>query len=209
MPIHSLIQGIGIGILVSAPLGPIGVLVIQKTLNKGKTSGLITGFGAASADIFYAIIAAFGVAIITNFLQTYQSEIRLIGGVVLMFFAYHTFTTNVLKQFKANIIGKKNFLADYFSTFFLTASNPVPFIVFGISFASLDMSKKNIYDIMIIVLGIIAGAVLWWIFLVSIINAFRHKFRLKQLWWVNKITGVLIALFSIFIVLSVFFNITP
>jgi len=209
MSIYLFIQGIGIGILVSAPLGPIGVLVIQKTLNKGKLSGFITGMGAATADTFYAIIAGFGVAIITKFINVYQQEIRIIGGVILIGFAYYTFNSNVSKQVKASSKGNKNFLTDYLSTFFLTISNPIPFVVFGISFASIGMAEKNMFDVLIIVLGVVSGAVLWWISLVSFVNIFRRKFKLKQLWWINKITGVVVALFAIFVLVSAYYNFLP
>jgi len=209
MSIYSFIQGIGIGILVSAPLGPIGVLVIQKTLNKGKSSGFITGMGAATADTFYAIIAGFGVAIITKFLNSYQQEIRIIGGIILLGFAYYTFNSNVTKQVRASSEGKKNYLADYLSTFLLTISNPIPFVVFGISFASLGMVEKQMVDILIIVLGVVSGAVLWWLGLVSFVNIFRRKFKLKQLWWINKITGIVVALFAIFVLVSAYFNFLP
>ena len=209
MSIYSIIQGIGIGILVSAPLGPIGVLVIQKTLNKGKLSGFITGMGAATADTFYAIIAGFGVAIITKFLNAYQQEIRVIGGIILIGFAYYTFNSNVSKQVRASSKGNKNFLTDYLSTFFLTISNPIPFVVFGISFASLGMAEKEMFDVLIIVLGVVSGAVLWWLSLVSFVNIFRKKFKLKQLWWINKITGIVVALFAVFVLVSAYYNFLP
>lgn len=206
MSIYSFIQGIGIGILVSAPLGPIGVLVIQKTLSKGRNSGFITGIGAATADSFYAVIAGFGVAIITKFLTAYQHEIRIIGGLILIGFAYYTFNSSVAKQVRSNSVGKKNYLADYLSTFILTISNPIPFVVFGISFASLGMADKQLINVLIVVFGVISGAVLWWFGLVSFVNIFRRRFKLKQLWWINKITGIVVALFAIFVLVSAFYN---
>ena len=209
MSIYSFIQGIGIGILVSAPLGPIGVLVIQKTLSKGRNSGFITGMGAATADTFYAVIAGFGVAIITLFLNAYQQEIRVVGGVILLGFAYFTFNSNVAKQVRASSVGKQNYFTDFLSTFLLTMSNPIPFVVFGISFASLGMADKELHNVVIVVLGVISGAVLWWFGLVSFVNVFRHKFKLKQLWWINKITGIVVALFAVFVLVSAYFNFIP
>ncbi len=193
--------------MVSAPLGPIGIMVIQRTLNKGKLSGLFTGFGAASADIFYAFIAGFGVAFITKILNQYQDQIRVIGGIVLLIFAYTTFTTNVTKQIRKRKVGKQNYYADFFSTLFLTISNPVPFVVFGIAFASMNMAELSWSSILVILLGVVAGALSWWFGLVYFVNIFRHKFRLKQLWWVNKITGIIVAVFAIFILVTVIFNI--
>jgi len=165
--------------------------------------------GAATADVFYAIIAGFGVAIITRFLNSYQQEIRIIGGVILIGFAYYTFNSSVSKQLRDNSVGKKNYLADYLSTFVLTISNPIPFVVFGITFASLGMAEKELINVLVIVVGVVTGAVLWWFTLVSFINIFRQKFKLKQLWWINKITGVVVALFAIFVLVSSFFNFIP
>ena len=206
MSILSFIQGIGIGLMVSAPLGPIGILVIQRTLNKGKISGFFTGLGAAAADIFYAFIAGFGIAFITKLLTEYQDQIRIVGGLVLLIFAYTTFTANVTKQIRKRKAGKQNYYADFFSTFFLTISNPVPFVVFGIAFATLSMAQLNWSSVLVILGGVVSGAILWWFGLVSFVNMFRAKFKLKQLWWVNKITGIIVAAFAVFIFITVFFN---
>ena len=88
-------EGIVLGILVSAPLGPIGVLTIQRTINKGRNSGIMTGLGALTADTFYAALAGFGVSIITKFISNHQLSFRIVGGMILLFFL-DTMNFNIL-----------------------------------------------------------------------------------------------------------------
>jgi threonine/homoserine/homoserine lactone efflux protein len=203
---HLLFEGIILGILVSAPLGPIGVLTIQRTINKGRRSGMFTGLGALTADIFYASLAGFGISIITDFISNHQTSFRIGGGFVLLFLAYKIFFTNVPQQVRNKQLGKNNYFSDFISTFILTLSNPLTIIFFGLAYASIGVKNSfNIESLMILIGGISAGAALWWFGLVSIISIFKKRFKLRQLWWINKITGTLIAVFSIFIIISVFF----
>jgi len=199
-------EGIVLGILVSAPLGPIGVLTIQRTINKGRNSGIITGLGALTADTFYAALAGFGVSIITKFISNHQLSFRVVGGMILLFLAYKIFNTNISEQVKNRKIGKNNYISDFISTFLLTISNPLTIIFFGLAYGSIGV--KNDFDLerlLMLIAGISTGAAIWWLGLVSIISIFKDKFRLKQLFWINKITGILIALFAISIVVSVAF----
>ncbi len=199
-------EGIVLGILVSAPLGPIGVLTIQRTINKGRNSGIITGLGALTADTFYAALAGFGVSIITKFISNHQLSFRIIGGFILLFLAYKIFNTNISEQVKNRKIGKNNYISDFISTFLLTISNPLTIIFFGLAYGSIGVrSTFDLERLLMLIAGISTGAAIWWFGLVSIISIFKDKFRLKQLWWINKITGILIAVFAILIVLSVAF----
>ena len=203
---HFFFEGIIFGILVSAPLGPIGVLTIQRTINKGRNSGIFTGLGALTADTFYAALAGFGVAIITDFIESHQVSFRIIGGIILLLLAYKIFSTNITEQVKNRKLGRTNYFSDFISTFMLTLSNPLTIIFFGLVYASIGI--KNSFDmqsLLSLIIGISTGAAIWWLGLVSIISIFKDKFRLRQLWWINKITGILIAIFSVFIIVSVAF----
>ena len=203
---HFFFEGIIFGVLVSAPLGPIGVLTIQRTINKGRNSGIFTGLGALTADTFYAALAGFGVSIITNFLENYQIAFRSIGGLILLLLAYKIFNTNITEQVKNRKLGKTNYFSDFISTFMLTLSNPLTIIFFGLAYASIGVeSSFNLETLLSLIVGISTGAAIWWFGLVSIISIFKDKFRLRQLWWINKITGILIAIFSLFIIVSVAF----
>ena len=199
-----IIAGIAAGLLISVPLGPVGVLIIRKTLNKGRYAGYFGGMGATIADTFFAIIAGFGVSIITDFIDSFQKEIRIGGGLILMVLAYRIFRSNVVQQIKQQ--GKKSTLwADFMHTYFLTLSNPLTIIVIGAIFAAGGPGKDaGQAEILTLILGVAMGASSWWLTLVTLVNLFRKKIRLKTLWYLNKITGILIFAFGTFIMLSAF-----
>jgi threonine/homoserine/homoserine lactone efflux protein len=199
-----IIAGIAAGLLISVPLGPVGVLIIRKTLNRGRYAGYFGGAGATLADTFFAIIAGFGVSIITNFIDDYQTEIRIVGGIILMILAYRIFTSSVVEQIRQK--GKKSTLwADFMHTYFLTLSNPLTIIVIGAIFAAGGPGKDaGQVEILTLIIGVFAGASSWWLTLVTLVNLFRKKIRLKSLWYLNKITGVIIFLFGVFVMLTAF-----
>ena len=95
-----IIKGIIIGILVSAPMGPIGMLCIQRTLNKGRWHGFITGLGAALSDVIYASLTCLGMGVVVNFVETNQAPLQLIGSIVLGFFGYYIYQSNPVKSLK-------------------------------------------------------------------------------------------------------------
>lgn len=200
------LQGMVIGVLVSIPMGPIGVLCVQRTLQNGRQSGLISGFGAATADSFFAAIAGFGLSIIANFFAANQFYIMLIGAVVLLYFGFKLFFTNTIKQArKQQRIKQNNFFTDFISVFFLTLSNPVTIIFFGVVFAGLGIVKSNPDLLFILIAGIFAGAVSWWLILSSLVNMFRKYFRLRILFYINKFAGVLIIAFGLMAMFNAFY----
>ena len=198
------IKGIIIGVSVSAPLGPIGMLCLQRTLNKGKFVGFVSGIGAAFADTFYAILAGFGVSLISNFLNTYQLYFRIIGGAILLFLGIHMYFTNPVNQFRKPP-KKRNFVGYFASTFALTISNPITIIFFGAVFAAFATTSTN-FETFLLIAGVFSGAIAWWFTIVSITNIFRNKIKLRNLYWINKITSILIILFALFAAISVFFE---
>ena len=207
MGIMIFINGMILGFSASVPLGPIGLICIQKTLNSGRWAGLVSGAGSATSDTFFAIIAAFGISFISNFIEQQQFILRMIGGIILVVVGLKIFLTNPAIQIRKQRRGKNNLLGDFISIFLLTLSNPITFLVFGAVFASSGFIKEeNTFpDLVQIVVGVFVGAMLWWFILTTFINMFRAKFRLKRLWWINKITGAVIVLFGIVIVAVLFF----
>ena len=202
-----LIKGIIVGIAVSAPMGPIGVLCVQKTVNKGKALGFYSGLGAATADTFYAIITAFGLTYITNFLLRHQLYFEVIGISVLLVLGLKMFFSNPVKQFKANKRPKRKrgVFSDYISTFFLTISNPLTIIFYGTAYAALgligDTDEGSSY---FLIAGIFSGATLWWYVLTTVVNLYRHKFKLKIIWNINRISGIAIITLSCFAIIQLF-----
>ena len=207
MGVEFLIKGLIVGFLASIPLGPVGVLCIQRTINKGRYSGLISGMGAATVDMFFALVAALGLTYIINFIEEQQFLIQLIGGGVLIFLGTKIFNTNPIKQIRKHRRKKNKLIEDYLSVFFLTLSNPLALFLFVAAFAGIGMvtSKDSSLKSALIILGVFIGAMLWWSILTSLIDLFRKRFRLKQLWWINKIAGVLIIIFGVAAMLSIFF----
>ena len=205
--IDLIIKGIAIGISVSAPLGPIGVLCIQKTLNRGMLAGFVSGMGAAAADTLFAAIAGFGLTFVSDFLTTYQEHLRILGGVALIIIGIKVFNTNTIKQIRRQRKRKSRIIGEFISVFFLTLSNPITIIFFGAVFAGLGLldSSNGTIDASILVTSIFVGTLIWWISLAFTINFFRKKIRLRSLWWINKIAGVLIFLLGILTVGSLFF----
>ncbi len=208
MELGFFIKGLIVGFLASIPLGPVGVLCIQRTINKGRFSGIISGMGAATVDSFFALVAALGLTYIINFIEEQHFFIQLIGGGVLIFLGIKIFTTNPVKQIRRHRRKKNKLIEDYFSVLFLTLSNPLAVFLFVAAFAGIGMvtSKDSSLKSSLIIAGVFAGAMGWWAILTFFIDLFRKRFRLKQLWWINKIAGVVIIVFGIAAMLSVFID---
>ena len=181
-------RGILIGLMVSVPLGPMGVLIIQKTLQKGALAGFVAGMGAACADLFYATVAAFGLGFVINVIQTHELILQIIGGIFLIIVGLKIYFDNPLKQIRMKKrVTKKGLLGDFLTLFFLTVSNPVAIVVFMAVFA-----------------GVVIGGGLWWYTLSTLVNIFRKKFRLRVLITINRVSGVLITVLGGLVILAAF-----
>lgn len=195
-------KGIIIGLSASIPLGPIGVLCIQRTLNKGRRSGFISGLGAAAADGFYAVVAGFSVTVIIDYLTEYQTFLRIGGGIVLLFMGYKLFTTNPGKQLRNQLKKKrKGLFGDFISIFALTVSNPITIFVFMAVFAGFNLveSQSDHNIVLSLITGILLGATTWWFTLSTVVSIFRKKFKLRRMLLINRIAGVLVILFGLFV----------
>lgn len=171
-------RGMLIGLMVSVPLGPMGVLIIQKTLHKGALSGFIAGMGAACADLFYATVAAFGLGFVINTIKTHEVILQIVGGIFLLIMGLNIYFANPLKQIKARRrVTKKGLLGDFLSLFFLTVSNPVTVVVFMAVFAGTSVLGETptfSTEIMLLI-GVLLGGSAWWYTLSTIVNVFRKS----------------------------------
>ena len=197
MDIDFLVKGGVIGFSIAAPVGPIGVLCIRRTLAEGRASGLVSGLGAASADAVYGCIACFGLTFISGLLLGQQTWLRSVGGVFLFYLGIRTFLAQPAQQaasFKAGGLFKA-----YASTFFLTLTNPMTILSFAAIFAGLGLanSRGNYISASLLVLGVFIGSAFWWLLLSGGIGAYRHKFPTSGLLWVNRISGVIIVGFGL------------
>lgn len=199
-----ILKGIIIGLLVSIPLGPVGILCIQRTLNKGRLAGLISGLGAAAADTIFAVIAGFGLTIIINFIEEKQIYFQIIGGLFVLYIGLKIFYTNPVKQMKLQRMNRSQLSQDFVSVFLLTLSNPMAIFLFLAIMAAIKVASDRLTFIEISMLsaGIAAGAILWWFLLSTLANRFRKKIRLRSIWWMNKITGSVVFLFGLLVLIS-------
>lgn len=206
--IEFLVKGLLIGILVSAPMGPIGVLCVQKTVNKGRIIGMLSGLGAATADTLYAWLTAFGVSFITSFLSNNQQVFQIVGIAVLIFMGFRMIYKNPIKQYRyyRTTSKKRNAFKDYISVFFITISNPLTIIFFGAAFAMMDIltTSDGLDGKYLLVTGVFIGATFWWFLLTSFVNMFRRRFRLRNIFILNRVSGMLIIVLSIVAVLKFF-----
>ena len=190
------LKGIAIGFSIAAPVGPIGVLCIRRSLAEGPLMGLFTGLGAATADAAYGFAAAFGLTAVSIFLVDKQLWLSLFGGVFLCYLGITTLRS-VLPNDSVSIASGSRFAA-YASTFLLTLSNPTTILSFIAIFAGFGLGAYASYAAAsAMVLGVFLGSALWWIILSSTVGFFRT--RLSQNWmsWVNRISGTTILGFGV------------
>ena len=162
MDLNFLIKGLIIGFSIAAPVGPIGILCIRRTIANGKVSGLISGLGAATADGFYGIVAAYGLVGISNLLVGQQFWFRIIGGIFLLYLGIKIFTAKSGDK-NSETNKSKSLWGDYFSTFILTITNPVTILSFVAIFAGLGLgaSANSHASATTMVVGVILGSILW------------------------------------------------
>jgi len=207
MGIELFMKGIIIGLMVSIPLGPIGVLCIQRTLNKGRKAGFVSGLGASAADTFFALIAGYGISMVITFIKEQHVYFQIIGGMIVMYLGIHIFFTNPVKQLRLQRLSQNKLSQDFLSVFLLTVSNPMAIFFFLAMFAGVNLAggPMNIFLVSLVVAGVFLGSSSWWFVLTTLVNIFRHRFRLKSIWWMNKVSGMLIFFLGIAAILSVWF----
>jgi threonine/homoserine/homoserine lactone efflux protein len=197
MDILYLYKGLIIGFSIAAPVGPIGILCIKRTLSYGRWVGLISGLGAATADALYGCIAAFGLTFISNFLLQQQVWLRLIGGCFLCYLGIKIFIAKPTTS--SDQPDQLSMLNAYGSTFFLTLTNPLTILSFAAIFAGLGLAEGNgnYLSATITVLGVFLGSAFWWIILSTVVSIFRVRIKLSGFQWLNWISGSIIFGFGI------------
>jgi threonine/homoserine/homoserine lactone efflux protein len=208
MELILLLKGFAVGFLASMPLGPIGVIIIQRTLSRGRLVGFISAVGTALADTLYALTAALGVTFVINFLEEQQFYLKILGGALVIILGFKIFITSPVKQIRQQRKKKNGLFGDFISTLLLTLSNPFYIFVFIAMYAGFNLvnAESRLLSLVLTVSGVFLGATTWWFTLTSIINIFHDKFRLRRLWWINKISGSVLILFGLFALLSLLIN---
>lgn len=191
LELQLLLKGLIIGIFTSAPVGPIGLLVIDRTAHGGKSHGFISGLGAATADTFYATLAAYGMSIVLDYVEMHVLFFRTLGALFLFGFGlWFLFRTPRQRNLKKD---GTTYLAHFFSTLLLTLTNPITVFAFIALFAAFGMENPRAYNISpgYLVLGVFTGSVLWWLLVCFISNHYRKELRHPNVRLINRILGVL------------------
>jgi len=197
------LKGIAIGFAMAVPVGPIGIMCIRKTLTEGRLRGLIIGLGAATADLFYGCVAAFGLTFISDTLDSQRIWIRLVGGALLLFLGIRTFRAQPTDPKSKIKIHSSGMLGSYLYTLLLTLTNPLTIFAFIAVFAALGLGiGLSIFSASVLVAGVFIGSCLWFLLLSSGTLFFRKKLDLEGLTWVNKIAGILIIISGIIAIVS-------
>jgi len=191
-----LARGLVIGFAIAAPVGPIGVLCIRRTLARGRLSGLVSGLGAATADAVYGGVAGFGLTAVSHLLVSQQHLLRGAGGAFLFYLGVRTFIAPVAERQAA--VSGKGLLAAYASTFALTLTNPVTILSFVAVFAGLGVGEAggSYAAAALLVLGVFCGSALWWLILSMGVGLSRERFGPAGLRWANRIAGVVLVCFG-------------
>ncbi len=200
MEIRYLLKGLIVGFVIAVPIGPIGILCARRTLTQGRMAGFVSGMGAATADVFYGFIAAFGLAFISDMLLSYQFWLRLAGGAFLCFLGIRTFIEKPeIKSLFSMLRKKKRHAGMFTSTFFLTLMNPMTIFSLAAVFAGLGLAgtKGDILSAFILVLGVFLGSVLWWLLLFGVFSVFKRRFNRHEMQWINRIAGMIIMGFGL------------
>ncbi|SFG00410.1 LysE family translocator [Prevotella sp. KH2C16] len=202
-------KGILIGIIASAPMGPVGVLCIQRTLNKGRWYGFVTGVGAAVSDIIYALFTGLGMSFMMNLINdpTNLFWLKIIGSVVLLVFGIYCYRSNPTRKIHASSNNKGTLWHNGITAFLITFSNPLIIFLFIATFAQFTfvIPHKPI-EMTLGYLSIVGGALLWWFGLTWLVDKIRGKFDNNGILIINKVIGCVVILVSLIILVGTVFN---
>lgn len=197
--IYILPRGLAIGALISAPMGPIGMLIIQRTLSKGRWPAFFTGLGAALSDLLYCLLAGFGLSFITDIIERHQFALQIFGSIVLAAFGLFLFRKNPTRSLKTAESDGRNFWSDFISGFFLTVSNPlILFFIIGL-FARFNfiLPEYEIFHYIWAYLTIFSGALIWWYLVTFFVSKLRSRFNVRSLWLVNRIVATILIIMAV------------
>ncbi|MCL4247244.1 MAG: LysE family translocator [Anaerolineae bacterium] len=194
------------GVSVAAPVGPIGILTIRRTLAHGRLSGLATGLGVATADAIYASIAAFSLTLVASFLSNLADPIRLVGGIFLLYLGVKAFVAPPAER--AATAGGNSVVAMYGSALALTLTNPPTIFIFLGIFTGTGLIPANAESdaarSLVVVLGVFLGSVTWWAFLSGMVSLLRERFTPRMMRWVNRLSGAILIAFALWALAGLF-----
>ncbi len=199
-----LLKGVIIGFSLAAPIGPVGMMCIRRTLTHGHLRGFVSGLGAAAADSVYAIVAAFGITLISNFIVEQEYLIRLVGGILLILLGIRNLLVHPVEKSPTN--GVNGHASAFVSMFLLTFTNPMTVFAFAVVFAGIGagsaVGEGNTLTASFLVAGVFLGSGLWFLLITSAVHFYKDKFKVWGLKVVNIVAGSFILLCGIIVLLS-------
>jgi threonine/homoserine/homoserine lactone efflux protein len=200
--LNFLLKGFIIAFAIAAPVGPIGVLCIRRTLADGRLIGFFSGLGAATADMCYGAVAAFGLTVIQNVLVGLQFWLHILGGIFLLYLGVRIFFARPAEK-AAAVRSNRGLFPAYISTLGLTLTNPATIISFTVIFTGLRLGDTHgdFLSAALLVAGVFLGSAAWWLTLSGIVGIFRERFTTNWMIWVNRLAGTIIAGFGLFALL--------
>lgn len=203
MLVTVLLKGAIIGFSLAAPIGPVGMMCIRRTLTHGHLRGFVSGLGAATADSVYAIIAAFGITLISNFIVQHEYSIRLVGGVLLILLGIRTLLVHPVETPSQN--GLNGHASAYVTMFLLTFTNPMTLFAFAVVFAGIGAGSAvgDTLTASFLVAGVFSGSALWFLLITTAVHIYKDKFKLWGLRVVSVIAGSFILICGIVVLVSI------
>ena len=201
-----LFKGVILGLTVSVPIGPAGILLVNRTIKKGILSGIFSGMGLAAADTILAVLAGLGFTFIISFFQDEKFIVSFIAGIVILGVGIKVITTNPIKEFRKKEKDKKSLIGDFLSLLALSLSNPLTIFVFVAFFSGINLSSGIRPQLVpfLLVPGVLIGALSWWFGLSFLVSRFKKNIRLRSIVKVNQVAGIAIMFIGIVVLIGVF-----
>ncbi len=198
-----ILSGLAIGIIVAAPIGPVNLICIRRTLAFGPVNGFLSGLGAALGDSVFGIVTAFGLTAIAQLIKGFYVPLQIVGGLMLIGFGVHTFFARpkkrALDETNADK-GASTLVGAIVSTFALTITNPATLFGFTALFAGLGSligEKPRFVEAAVLVGGVAGGSVAWWFTITTIVGLFHKNIDDNVMTWINRAMGCAITLFAL------------
>lgn len=210
-PFLLMLKGLLVGIIASAPMGPVGILCIQRTMQKGRIYGIVTGAGAALSDIIYALMTGLGMSFVMDFIDNKDNVfwLKLVGSIMLFIFGIYMYRTDPRKSFRPTSTSKGTLVHNFTTAFLVTLSNPLIIFLFIALFNMLTfVIPGNWFGQCIGYLSIVTGAMLWWLGLTYVINKMRSNFGVRGIMRLNRTIGVIVLTASIIYAATTLFNLS-
>jgi threonine/homoserine/homoserine lactone efflux protein len=201
-----ILKGILLGLTISMPLGPIGIILVNRTIKRGMLAGFFSGLGLATADTLLTALAAIGFTVIISFINEQRFIISLIAGVIIIGVGIKIFISNPVKDIRNREKANKSLWRDYYSIFALTITNPYTIFICVAFFSSVNIYGNIRPELapFFLIPGVLIGTIAWWFFLSYFVSRFKEKIRLRVIVKVNKLAGVLVIVLGVAVLLSVF-----